>query len=188
MMFMPASHFSADYDGLKLLLLLARLVAKSEIISQNAKLQFRLDEGRFYCLCLSQYSFFSVLFTQVHLQLVWSPHVAVTELADMQRVLEESDMTAEQWAFGHDLNELMSSIHVEAKYFITVWFFTLNFADAPCISTCCNTAQGLEQCSVQVYHTLAAMYPEVRLISRHIFLLMWLIFFAFPFVCCNFIC
>ena len=60
MMFMPASHFSADYDGLKLLLLLARLVAKSEIVSQNAKLQFRLDEGRFCYMCLSQYSIFSV--------------------------------------------------------------------------------------------------------------------------------
>ena len=100
--FMPEAYFSADYDGLRLLLLLTRLVAKSEIISQSVRQQFHLDE-------------------------------------DMERVLQAGDVTEEQWAFGHDINELMSSIHVESKYFIS----------------------GMEQCSVQVFHTLAGVYPEV---------------------------
>ena len=38
----------------------------------------------------------------------------------MERVVQDGDVTEEQWAFGNDLNELMSSVHVEAKYFITV--------------------------------------------------------------------
>ncbi len=44
-MFMPETHFSADYNGLKLLLLLSRLVEKSNIVAQFVRQQFRLDEG-----------------------------------------------------------------------------------------------------------------------------------------------
>jgi hypothetical protein len=39
---------------------------------------------------------------------------------DMEKVLEEGEMTEGQWAFAHDLNELVNTILLEARYFIIV--------------------------------------------------------------------
>ncbi len=38
----------------------------------------------------------------------------------MEKVLEEGEMTEGQWAFAHDLNELVNTILLEARYFIIV--------------------------------------------------------------------
>lgn len=100
--FLPESTFAADADGLRLLLLMERLVAKSDMIAQYVRQLYRLDE-------------------------------------EMDRVMEGREITTDQWAFAHDVNELMNTILVEARYCVT----------------------GLEQCSVEVFHSLAAVYPEV---------------------------